>query len=54
MKITDACEKCGSCEIVCPVQAISEKGSKMEIDQSICLECGACLAQCPLGAIEEE
>ena len=30
--ISDACVNCGACEGECPVSAISEKGSKREID----------------------
>jgi ferredoxin len=53
MKITDACIACGTCQSVCPVEAV-EAGDQYKINPEICLECGTCQAACPVGAIEQE
>ena len=50
-KISDECTNCGSCESECPVEAISEKGDKREIDADQCTDCAACVAVCPVDAI---
>ncbi len=52
-KVTDKCINCGSCESVCPVNAISEKDGKRFVDASLCVDCGACQGACPVDAIEE-
>jgi ferredoxin len=49
--ISDDCTNCGACESECPVEAISEKGDKREIDPDQCTDCGACAAICPVEAI---
>ena len=36
-KITDKCIACGACAANCPVSCISDKGSKYEIDSSMCI-----------------
>lgn len=51
--ISDACVNCGACEGDCPVSAISEKGSKREIDARTCISCGTCAGVCPAEAISE-
>ena len=38
-KITDACICCGSCEVECPNEAISEGDSICVIDPNKCTEC---------------
>lgn len=48
--ISDECINCGACAAACPVEAISEKDGKMEIDPNKCIECGSCAAVCPVGA----
>lgn len=50
-KISSECVKCGACEAVCPVGAISEGDAQYEIDPNTCIDCGACAAVCPVGAI---
>ena len=53
-KIGENCVACGACAAQCPVEAISDAGSKYEINPDVCVSCGACAAQCPVQAIEEE
>ena len=50
--ITDKCTKCGSCESVCPVEAISEGDATYVIDPEKCVDCGQCADQCPVEAIK--
>ncbi|HEY5556171.1 DUF362 domain-containing protein [Acetobacterium sp.] len=52
-KISDECIACGSCEDVCPVEAISE-GDIYVIDPAKCTDCGACADECPVEAIAAE
>ncbi|MDR0948571.1 MAG: 4Fe-4S binding protein [Lachnospiraceae bacterium] len=51
--IDDSCVSCGACAATCPVGAISDGGSKYEIDPEKCISCGACAGVCPVGAISE-
>ncbi len=46
----EKCIGCGSCENVCPVEAIEIKDGKAMISDS-CIECGACVGECPVEAI---
>ena len=52
-KISDECVACGSCQPVCPVEAISEGDSKYTIDEKKCTDCGTCAETCPVEAISE-
>lgn len=49
--ITDSCVSCGTCQPVCPVEAISEGETQYNIDPDTCIECGSCAEVCPSGAI---
>jgi len=49
--ISDACTKCGSCEPVCPSEAISEGDAKYVIDPEACVDCALCVDECPVEAI---
>jgi len=55
-KITDECAKCGSCELECLNQAISEGDTTYVIDPNRCTECVGnfkspkCAEICPLAA----
>ena len=48
----EKCNGCGSCEDVCPVEAIEIENGKAVIG-SECVECGTCVDECPNGAMEE-
>ena len=50
-EISDACTKCGSCEPVCPSEAISEGDAMYKIDADGCVDCGLCADECPVDAI---
>ncbi len=49
------CRGCGTCEEVCPAEAIKvrEDGERLiaQVDLSLCTGCGACAALCPSGAV---
>ena len=47
--ITDAhlCVLCGACQAVCPVNAITIKDDRPNIDESKCIHCGLCNYHCP-------
>jgi len=51
--ISDACNMCGSCQEVCPVECIAEGDPKYIIDAEECTDCGACEEECPEEAIAE-
>ena len=42
------CVFCGTCEIVCPTDAIKIVEDHAEIDKTKCIMCGSCLAACPV------
>lgn len=42
------CVFCGTCEIVCPTDAITIVGDHADIDKSKCIMCGSCTAACPV------
>lgn len=42
------CVFCGTCEIVCPTDAIKIVDDHAEIDKSRCIMCGSCTAACPV------
>lgn len=48
----DACEFCGACKVVCPVEAISNPAGKnyYEISDD-CTDCGTCESECGFDAI---
>jgi len=49
--ISDKCISCGTCQGVCPVEAIKEGDGKFVIDEALCIDCGACAGECPVEAI---
>jgi Pyruvate/2-oxoacid:ferredoxin oxidoreductase delta subunit len=48
---TDACNNCGQCAKVCPVEAIGSsapgKNSHAQVAADLCLGCGVCVKACP-------
>jgi ferredoxin len=50
-KITEDCIACGSCELECPEEAISEGDPIYVIDPEKCTDCGTCEEVCPSDAI---
>lgn len=51
--IDDSCINCGSCEFVCPMEAIYEGDGKREVNEDKCVDCFAGEMQCPVHAIHE-
>jgi len=53
-RITEACNGCGACGKVCPVEAISgRKNSLHAVNDEQCIECGVCGRVCPIGAVQD-
>jgi ferredoxin len=57
----DACNGCGKCAEVCPVEAMAlvsagdphkPKRKKARLDESLCLGCGVCVRACPSASIK--
>ena len=44
--VSDDCTQCGTCEEVCPVNAIDLKND-IEVNQETCIRCCACIKICP-------
>jgi len=42
------CVYCGTCEVVCPTDAIEIVNDRPEIDKNRCIMCGSCYAACPV------
>lgn len=42
------CVFCGTCEIVCPTNAIEVVNGAPQINQNLCIMCNSCLAACPV------
>lgn len=49
----ERCNGCGSCESICPMDAVRMENAVPVIDQQRCNECGACFDACTQGAIYE-
>lgn len=47
----DLCNKCGTCESVCPDSAVHKKNDSYVIDYVYCKGCGLCSYECPAKAI---
>ena len=41
------CCGCGSCESICPVNAITYSKGTFELDEELCIHCGSCYTCCP-------
>jgi len=48
------CTGCGICVRQCPINAISMKEGKAEIDMDKCIRCGKCHDDCPMGAVRHD
>jgi ferredoxin len=46
IKVSDACNQCGTCAEGCPVGAIDPENSRL-IDTKKCITCCACIRHCP-------
>lgn len=49
---TDACNSCGLCARVCPVQAIEMRDGRPAWVKQTCEHCAACINRCPKDAIQ--
>jgi heterodisulfide reductase subunit A len=47
----DVCVGCGTCEAVCPFDALSLEEGVMRVNEVVCKGCGSCGSACPSGAI---
>ena len=50
----EKCTGCGTCEEVCPSDAIKVVDDKATVDMEECVECGTCVDECPEGALSLE
>ncbi|HAK59236.1 MAG TPA: ferredoxin [Nitrospiraceae bacterium] len=48
--ISDRCTGCGTCQDVCPTEAIQLEDGRAVITMD-CIDCGSCIRFCPEGAI---
>lgn len=46
-----SCIRCGRCEKICPVNAISISAKEAEFDRKLCISCFCCMEVCPVDAI---
>ena len=47
----DVCVRCGTCQTVCPQQAIMFKNGCFVVQSSLCIGCQRCMQQCPAHSI---
>ncbi len=45
------CVGCGTCEAICPFDALSLEAGVMHVNEVVCKGCGSCGSACPSGAI---
>ena len=45
------CVGCGTCEAICPFDALSLEAGVMRVNEVVCKGCGSCGSACPSGAI---
>lgn len=51
VEVSAECTRCGACEEVCHVAALSASNGRMTINSERCKGCGRCVSACPIGAI---
>jgi len=49
----EICIRCYTCEMTCPIQAITHDDNNVVVDAAICDYCMACIPVCPTGSIDE-
>jgi heterodisulfide reductase subunit A len=49
----NVCVGCGICVPMCPFQALSMEGDKLNIIKALCKGCGTCTVACPTGALQQ-
>ena len=49
----EICIRCYTCEMTCPIQAITHNEDNVVVDPDICDYCMACIPVCPTGSIDE-
>ncbi len=50
---SEKCSGCGTCEEMCPVEALTAENEKAVVDAETCVDCGTCIEECPEKAICE-
>src|SRR5690606_24330341 len=48
----EICIRCNTCEVTCPVGAITHDSRNYVVDPGKCGQCLACIPPCPTGAID--
>jgi len=48
----EICIRCGTCEEICPIDAVSHNDDNYVVDAAVCNYCMDCIAPCPTGAID--
>jgi benzoyl-CoA 2,3-dioxygenase component A len=48
----EICIRCNTCEVTCPVHAISHDSNNYVVDAEVCNLCMACISPCPTGSID--
>ena len=49
----EICIRCYTCEMTCPIEAITHDDVNVVVDASICNHCMDCIPVCPTGSIDE-
>src|SRR6185369_12908301 len=48
----EICIRCNTCEVTCPVGAITHDDRNYVVDVGKCEQCMACISPCPTGSID--
>ena len=49
----EICIRCYTCEMTCPIEAITHDDNNVVVDADICNGCMDCIPVCPTGSIDE-